>query len=177
MVTIILLRHGETATSKNHDLIEGCSDTSLTDVGREQARQSALKIKQHYEVEAIFCSPLNRAIQTGNIVSSVFGHHLQLTSFLRERNFGELEGKKWSEVTKLYGPAIRAADRNGTYDYQRFKGDSVEGVQKRIKLLKDFLRLQYEDKNVICVTHGGIFRLLGFDVPWTAKAEYKIIQW
>lgn len=177
MVTVILLRHGQTATSQDHDLIEGCSDTSLTEVGRQQADRSAKKIRRHYEVAAIFSSPLPRAMQTGTIVASVLDINVQTSSFLQERNFGQLEGKTWSEVARVYGPSIREADRDGTYDYRRFGGGSADLIKKRLELLKEFLRFTYDDKTVVCITHGGIFRLLGFDVPWTASAEYKVVKW
>lgn len=177
MVTVILLRHGQTASSQKHNLIESWSETRLTKDGQEQARVSANKIKANHSVAAIISSPIKRARETANIVSAILGVQFNCNMLLAERKFGELEGKTWDWVTAKYGKEIRERDQNSTYDYTPWKGDSVERVKNNIEFLKKYLKENFDNQTVVCVTHGGILRLLGFMVPWNASAEYKVVQW
>lgn len=177
MVTVILLRHGQTASSQNHNLIEGWSETPLTPEGQEQVRLAANKIKAHHQVERIFSSPIKRARETANIVSAILGVDFNCIMLLAERKFGDLEGKTWDWVTAKYGKEIRERDQNGAYDYTPWKGDSAERIRQNIEFLKNYLQERFDNKTVVCVTHGGILRMLGFMVPWNASAEYKVVQW
>lgn len=177
MVTVILVRHGLTETSMNSDLIEGCSDTALVPEGRVQSQKTFLQIRDHYKVDAILASCLPRAKETAAIGEAILNVPLEFTTLLIERNFGLLEGRRWSEVVAQYGPEIRERDRNGTYDYRQWKGDSVEDVRRRLASLNAWVKKDYDNQTVVCVTHGGILRLFGFDVPWRASAEYKVVKW
>lgn len=177
MVTVILVRHGPTKTSQNHDLIEGWSDTEITDEGKRSVVETFLKICDNYQVTAMKSSRLIRARQTAAIGEAILNVPLEFTTLLVERNFGLLEGKRWSEIMAEHGPEIRERDKTNTYDYRPWIGDSVEDVRRRLKQFELWMKRDYDNQIVVAVTHGGILRLLGFDVPWRASAEYKVLQW
>ncbi len=177
MVTVILLRPGRGGSGKNYNLIEGWSETPLTPEGKIQVRAAAMKIKEHHQVEAILCSPLRRARDSGAIVETVLDLPMQFNGLLAERKFGTLEGKTWDEATRLCGFDVRRRDRDGTYDYRPWKGDSADDIRGNIGYLKAHLRKYFDGRTVVCITHAGVLRLLGFEVPRTASAEYKVVQW
>src|SRR3989344_7641229 len=140
MVSVIFVRHGLTKTSADADLIEGWSETVLTKEGCLQAQKTFLQIREHHRVDAIKSSRLPRAKETAAIGEAILNVPLEFTTLLVERNFGLLEGRRWSEVMAEHGPEIRERDKNSTYDYRPWKGDSAADMQKRLDLLKAWLK-------------------------------------
>jgi len=69
---LTFIRHGQSQANLEYDLYHKDLfhwDPPLTDLGREQARDAAVKLKeQNMKIELIVVSPLPRALQTGLIV-------------------------------------------------------------------------------------------------------------
>lgn len=94
---IYVARHGETTWNIEKRIL-GHTPGELTKVGKEQASELAEHLSK-VGLTKIYSSDLKRAVETSQIVSkSCPKAQLVLTSDLRERNFGELEGKLMSQV-------------------------------------------------------------------------------
>lgn len=115
-VTLHFLRHGEATHNVNAESMRrnGCSyekfiaqmaeddevDANLTERGKQQAKNTSLKLSSHtLHVQAIVSSPLSRALTTANIV---FENHLDIVTRvcledLREHNGLLLNGKRRSK--------------------------------------------------------------------------------
>ena len=65
---IVLVRHGQTEYNKKF-LVQGRSDISLNDNGRNDAFQTAKVLKNsNLEFDLIYSSPLKRAYETATII-------------------------------------------------------------------------------------------------------------
>ncbi|CAH8871135.1 unnamed protein product [Trichobilharzia szidati] len=94
---VTLLRHGETTENKNR-IIQGHLDTDLSDSGYEQARNVRTCIKQSAP-DIVISSDLKRARFTAYEI--IDAKVVEVEPRLRERNFGSLTGRTWSEVQKF----------------------------------------------------------------------------
>lgn len=88
-----LIRHGET-TANRDGIIAGHLDVPLTEQGRSQAR--ALSRHPWPEQIALFCSPLDRAMETARL--GFPGHQATCLPGLRERHWGQFEGQPLDQL-------------------------------------------------------------------------------
>jgi broad specificity phosphatase PhoE len=155
MTKLIVLRHGQAlhniADTLSSDLGE---KWSLTDFGKVQAHQAALKLKQEEKIiHFIFSSPFPRTKQTANLIAQEVGiQDIQIDDRLREPFFGEMEGKTYRELFSLF-ITPRDALLSGPPG-----GESGAAILKRVS---DFLsdiaaNPKYKDKAILIVTHGFI---------------------
>ena len=90
-----LLRHGITADNEL-GILAGCGrDTHLSPEGRAEIEEMKEKFSYPH-IEALFCSPMMRAVQTAQILYPQ--HKAILVAPLVEAAFGELEGATYAEV-------------------------------------------------------------------------------
>ena len=88
---IWLARHGETDLNKNKRM-QGRSDVPLNETGRWQAGVVRKAIAREYgEVtfDAVFASPLDRAIETASIISGFSRDEIQIDDRIMETDFGK----------------------------------------------------------------------------------------
>ena len=67
MAKLILVRHGETVWNVEK-IYRGRTDVNLDEVGIKQAKLLG-KYLSNWELEAIYSSPLKRALDTANIIA------------------------------------------------------------------------------------------------------------
>src|SRR5437660_1317942 len=91
MATIYVVRHGQ-AVHNVDKIVVGVTDTPLTPSGEEQARVQAEKLT-HVKFDAVFSSDLLRAKRTAEIIVIDRQLAINTTHLLRERNFGQWEGR------------------------------------------------------------------------------------
>ena len=89
------LRHGESDTNRRK-VIAGSQDPPLTDRGREQA-DAAARLVSALPIAAVYASPKRRAAETARVASSILGLPVHTVDDLRERHWGELEGRPTAE--------------------------------------------------------------------------------
>ncbi|XP_025096986.1 uncharacterized protein LOC112565631 isoform X3 [Pomacea canaliculata] len=98
--SLTLVRHGETTANKD-GIIQGHRDVPLSEVGMEQANLVAKRLQNEHFTH-IFASDLKRAAETAQaIVKAGPENHcpIQLDKRLRERTFGDFEGKTFKDLT------------------------------------------------------------------------------
>ncbi len=90
--TICLVRHGETDWNLNRRY-QGWEDIPLNETGQEQAQLVAEAIARGPRWDAIFSSPLSRALETARAIAGLSGFdRIVEDPDLRERSYGEAEG-------------------------------------------------------------------------------------
>ena len=87
---IYLFRHGQTEWNKAKR-IQGHIDTDLNQMGREEAKGLAEKLR-NIPLKLLYTSDLKRAFQTAEIVNKYHGLDLQKSQLLREA-YGRGSGK------------------------------------------------------------------------------------
>lgn len=97
-LVVYFARHGE--TEKNRDgIYQGQEDSPLIERGEEQMRQVG-RFLTDKEIGRILTSPLGRSKASAKIIGEIIGVEPRVHGFLREQNFGDLQGtpKKHGEA-------------------------------------------------------------------------------
>jgi broad specificity phosphatase PhoE len=87
---VYLVRHGETEWNATRK-VQGHSDVSLSEKGREQARLLSKRLASE-KFDCFYSSDLDRAVETARILAAPHNLDVNVTSDLRELNFGTWEG-------------------------------------------------------------------------------------
>jgi broad specificity phosphatase PhoE len=155
---LYFVRHGETEFNKHHQLMGQRIDAPLDDKGLRQAHEVVAKLPKDFDV--IYSSPLHRAAQTARIIADYFNKNIEIRDELKERDFGSLSGKTWTEIDQETGRSLSAADERLTYDYQEYGGESAEQVKTRLQTFLAGVKDKHGDGVVVVVTHFGIISLM-----------------
>jgi len=137
---LIIVRHGRTL-SNEQGIIQGHSNSQLSELGKEQARKLAERLKSE-KIDLIFSSDLDRARHTAEEVARIIKANVIPTRLLRERNFGSIEGRKREEF-----------EGQDFYNFPTCEKD--DSIMKRAREFLDSIK-KYKDKTILIVGHGGI---------------------
>ncbi len=150
---IIAVRHGETAWNVA-SRVQGHLDIGLNDKGRWQASQTAQALASQ-AIAAVYSSDLLRAWDTALSIADACGLPVTTDEGLRERHFGDFEGKTFEEVTALWpDEAHRWRTRDSDFAPQG-GGESLVTVQTRIVGVVVALAAAHAGQQIVVVTHGG----------------------
>lgn len=155
--TIYLLRHGEPRRDTDGRSYIGQTDVPLSPAGVRQAEQWC-PFFNTIALTAIFCSDLQRSMQTARIIAH--GQALEVTGLpeLREVDLGAWEGLPFEAVRN----ADRSAyDRRGTHpaDHRPPSGESFRDLHARV--VPAFERMADRASGpFVIVGHAGVNRVL-----------------
>jgi len=153
---IYLLRHGSIKEDREKRFI-GQLDLPLIEEGRKQARQWR-EIFAPVELEAIYCSDLQRSVETARIIAGERRLPLRIVPELREINLGEWEGMAMSSVRRDFPNEWheRGLDIAG---YSPPGGESFNDLNNRV--IPAYKKLAREAKgHSLIVAHAGVNRLI-----------------
>ena len=150
---IWLTRHGQTDLNKKK-LMQGLSDMPLNDTGIAQAKSVRAMIGD-VTFDAVYASPLDRAITTASIIGNVDKAEVIVDPRIIETDFGKYEQRHYG----LMGPFMTAY---WVLPEVFPAPKSVESIPSMVKRSHGFLReLEKKDyENVLIVCHGGIIRAI-----------------
>ena len=175
---LYLTRHGETIWNRLGKT-QGIQDTSLTDLGRIQAKKLGQQLKKNNNINAIYCSDLLRARETAEIIGKEISIEPTSSSLLREVAFGNWEGLSIPEIEEQYSGQLARWRNELTFAPEG--GESLLAVQDRIvsfiKMIKE--KHQNSDDNILIVSHAAttkviILSLIG--IPLSLLTHFKISQ-
>ena len=154
---ILAIRHGETMWNVD-SRIQGHLDISLNDTGRWQAERLGLALKDE-PIAAIYASDLSRAHDTALAVSRHTGVPVQAEPGLRERSFGEFEGRTFAEIeTELPEQAQRWRQRDPAFTPAG--GESRLMLEARVLSVAARLAAQHPGEQIALFAHGGVMDIL-----------------
>lgn len=144
---ILLTRHGQTKWNVLGK-VQGRADIELNEEGIKQAEETG-KILENENIDLIICSPLKRAKQTAQIINKNRDIPIIYDKDIIERDFGEFEGMNKTDF-----------DFAGYWSYKKnYKYEKAENIKnffERVYKFLDKIKVQYTDKKVLIVAHGGI---------------------
>jgi probable phosphoglycerate mutase len=147
---LILLRHGESTTNRNRTLT-GRIDPLLTRKGKLLTKRASQYIKRRWSpIDALYSSPLTRAVDTARIVAKRVKAPILKDDLLLETNFGLWEGLGKED---LKGQPEWDAYARDPFHFHFPGGESPQDVKQRVELFKQKLLLQDDWENIIIVTH------------------------
>ncbi len=159
---LILVRHGETVLNVA-GIAQGWNDSALSPAGAEQVRRLAERLAAA-GVDAIYSSPLQRALSTAQAISAATGLDIHILGELREMNYGGWEGRSFMEVrhedADVYHRWIADPDAPCP------RGESHNEVRRRMERAFEIIRAtngsnngEKAAKRVVVVTHGTAIRV------------------
>lgn len=159
MAKLLLVRHGESEWNAIGRW-QGQLNSSLTDLGRRQAREAAGSLGA---VEAVVSSDLDRAVETAEIIAEELGvGPVAREPALRERHVGTWEGLTRREIHQgwpgyLHDDPVHGASRP-RHDRQPPEGETDDDIVARsLPGLVNARDLAHGGEALV-VTHGGVIR-------------------
>lgn len=157
-LTLFLLRHGEAEGNRNRAFL-GRRDDPLTHTGLSQVSELVQRFGDR-SLDAIYSSPLQRAVATANMLATRKGLEVALVPELIEQDFGAWDGVPVSSIFDT-NPAILHTWRTGGPDVRPESGESLQEVASRVSRAFQTLRNQHPRGACIAlVGHGGAFQAL-----------------
>lgn len=148
-MTILLVRHGE--TDGNVARILQRPDVPLNERGMRQSEQLARRLFIH-GFARILCSDLLRARMTAAPLAARSGIAIEESPLLQERNFGDVRGVPYAELTENpFGPDF--APPNGE-DWPKFHARVADAFALIVS------RRRSVNGTLVVVTHGLVCRAL-----------------
>lgn len=134
--------HGTTADNEK-EISSGWSDAQLSELGIEQSHKLK-NLTADKTFDAIFCSDLQRAIDTAHIAFDDGNAPIIHDARLRECNYGTYNGQLSEIVEPLQEKMVT----------EKFPdGESYEDVKHRIADFLKFLKQNYDGKHIAIVAH------------------------
>ena len=147
---LYVIRHGQTDWN-NKKITMGKKDILLNKEGIRQANVIR-EIVDNYNIDLIISSPLIRAKQTAEIVNKNKMVDIIFDDRISERGMGELEGETYT------------SDNNDIWDINininNFGIECMCDFKERVYEFIDEAIKQYQDKDILLVTHGGVSALI-----------------
>jgi len=174
MAKFILARHGETVWNIEK-IYRGRADVNLDEMGIKQAELLGNYLS-HWGLEAIYSSPLRRALDTANIIARYQKIGVHIAEDLIDFDYGEWQSLPEQEAKRLY-PTLHNEWHNNPHKVKMPGGESLEDVRRRvIKVVNDVLA-RYQG-SVVLVSHRVVNKalicyLLGLDNSyfWNIKQD------
>ncbi|MEW6738461.1 MAG: alpha-ribazole phosphatase [Nitrospirota bacterium] len=168
VTTLYLVRHGETEGSEVKRY-KGSIDVPLSEKGIRQMEQVAKYLNRSYKsyktyngLKAVYCSPLNRALKSAEIVAEPHGLKPIEIPDLRERSFGIWEGMSFNEIKDKYPEEFEAWAGN-PLKYSPMGGESTLEVRDRVIIALNKILNDHNSQgaiNIAIVAHGGVNRII-----------------
>ncbi len=151
---IILVRHAECVGNISNRL-SGRTNFALTGNGIIQAKKLAQKLNIK-EIDIIYSSPLQRAIDTAKIISKNNGNiEIKIDERLIEIDYGVCDGMSWDDINIQY-PNIRKLWKEiYNYPIEMPKQESFSKVAERMEeVIKNIASVN--EGNTVCIVSHGI---------------------
>ncbi len=180
--TLIVIRHGETVANREN-IFRGRMDFPLNEVGYRQAELLAKELLQ-YKLDAIYSSPLSRAIDTAKPIAKYQSLHIELEDDLTNICLGEWEGVPHKEISEKF-PSEYDLWRTEPEKLKIPGGESLADVQARSVSAIERLVQKYCGQTIAVVSHRAVIKpliagLIGLPAPYFWKihmdnSSYSII--
>ena len=138
----------------------------LSPRGLRQTKLVGEYVNHSYSIDRVLSSDRSRCVETAHSIDAP----LSTSPLLRELDFGEWEGQKWSDIRagtpELIGQLL-AADPS----FVAPGGESFSSYAARIERLVQEENLRQSPETIAVVTHDGVLRLLITSIlNWPAAA-------
>lgn len=164
MPTVLLVRHGETDWNRSGQIM-GERPVPLNQNGRAQAQRLAAFLKAR-QIQALYSSPVARALQTAEILASALQLPVTTERGLTEIGVGEWEGRYWNDLTEEIA-------RQNFYaipeDARPPGGETLRETHRRAVAVIERASSWHGTGSLLFVSHADVVRAivahyLGFDL-------------
>jgi len=156
---IILIRHGSTEWNEGEgERFRGSTEIELNELGLRQAEATAASLSR-WKVDAMYSSPLNRALGTAEILASPSGLKVMPLPGLIDIDYGSWQGL-----------SLREAQAEDSRLYQLWQqnphlvtfpqGESLTQVRMRAVATVDSLPANHAGETIVLVSHKVVCKVL-----------------
>ena len=178
---VIIVRHGQ-STYNAQKIIQGrCNESVLTDRGIKDA-QLVGKALSSLQIDAFYCSPLQRAKQTAEIILSSLKNspQLQPTDKLMEIDLPLWEKLKKDEVNTKFAKEYRQW-KEEPHEFKMTLADGIDHypVDSLYKQARGFWQdtiSKHQGQTILITAHNGINRCLIMSAIGMKSDRYHSIQ-
>ena len=187
MSKLILLRHGQSQWNLENRFT-GWKDIALSKKGIEEAVNAGkLMSKHNFLIDMIFCSVLQRAIETAKLailemnLKNLWNEKNELIMIkdqaLNERNYGDLVGLNKQETVNKFGKEQVHLWRR-SFEVSPPGGESLKNVVERVKPYFDskIVPELKKQKNILISAHGNSLRAMMICVGLYKAEEISKIE-
>lgn len=184
-VTILLIRHGETAWNAERRL-QGHIDIPLNAEGERQAALLAAALSGE-PIDLLVSSDLMRARQTAGAIAAARAMPLFEEPGLRERNYGGFEGLLYAEIAARYphefaawqARAIDATVPDALTPSGTRHGETFRAFYARVTGAILALAALHPGKTLALVAHGGVLECayrMAQGLPLATPRDFKVFN-
>jgi len=171
---IIFLRHGQAENNTKKILAGRSPGVNLTETGIGQAEQSGRMLKE-LNISAIYSSPIDRAIQTANIVGKHCDLEVVIDDRLIELDMGKFTKMPYNEIFAKHGNVFLKF-YEGSDEVSENGVETFAKVQKRVFEMVDFVIDKHKNENVVLVTHmDPIKAMIGKVLKLRSEVLFELI--
>jgi broad specificity phosphatase PhoE len=153
----VLVRHGETEWNRA-ERFRGRVDVPLNETGHGQAQAVARRLAS-WPLEAVYSSPLNRALDTAQPIAAACGLDLSVLDALIDVDYGDWAGLS-AEEAEARDPNLFATWRDNPHLVHFPRGESLEQVRQRSWEAVEALCGAHPGETVALVSHVVVNRVL-----------------
>jgi len=174
MLSVYLLRHGETAYNADGNRYCGRTDLALTEKGILQAKAVFEQLKGK-KIDAVYSSPLKRANDTAKIASG--NENVTVDKRLIEIDFGNWEGKRRDEFVTENPLVWQQWEQNPATAQAGGTGETAQQVIERVDAFFGEMLAKHKNQTILVVGHNGINRFyMAHKLGMPLKNYRKIVQ-
>ena len=157
MALILLVRHGQNEWVKEKRLAGWTPNVHLNSEGRQEVKALASRLSS-LPVKMIYSSPLERCIETAEILAEPNIVPIETNENLGEVRFGKWEGKKLKKLARKKRKWHLVQHYPSRFRFPG--GESFSEVQTRaVKAIEDFSRLHTKEV-ISVVSHADVIKLV-----------------
>lgn len=171
---LYLIRHGQSAGNAE-GRFGGHGPTPLSRLGRRQAELTARMLADE-RIDAIYCSDLERAVETARPLAKITGLELRKSAAFRERKVGVLEGLTFDESKKRF-PKDYYALINRDIGHVITGGESYRQLLRRATRELRQVVSEHRSENVAIFSHTGAICFLTLYLIGAIHRNTKNTPW
>ena len=154
-----VLRHGQSEANVQGLIVSapdlGVPKFGLTDDGQRQVKAVLESERNQFaKISLVYASDFRRARETAELVGAACNVPVSLASQLRERDFGQWEGRNDSHYKTVW----RADAEDGLH--KMWNVESVVEVAERMSGFVEKLDQSHRDERILLVSHGDPLQIL-----------------
>lgn len=166
-LTLYFLRHGQTASSRANDFCGSGMDPGLTEDGASMAQAFANAYKST-SWQTVYCSPLQRALDTARPLCEALGLPIEERDGLKEIGYGAWEGKSVEDVSRDHHDDYLRWTADPAWNAPTGGEPAIAIAGRALGVVKEITG-RFSEGNVLVVSHKATIRivlcsLLGIDV-------------
>ena len=152
---LFLVRHGQT----DWNLVQrfqSRTDIALNETGREQGRRIHSRLREdRIDFSVARCSPLERAVETAEIILAGSGLEAHADERLLEISLGDFEGEREADLRERLGAEFDSW-RGLCFTEAAPNGETIFDAIERVSGLVEELSQRAVEENVLIVAHQGV---------------------